>query len=126
MTGKSKLKMLAVHALTLAVGLVAGAALGQRQGYGMGMKFLEQEVSGALAMHVEAASSVRIGDTDRALALLDTLIDGAVLSVHAQSTQPTVQRAIAEAKAYRGAVPPQRPRATTTSSLGKLLAQSGK
>lgn len=126
MTMKSTLKMFAVPTLTLVVGLVAGAALGQRQGFGMGMRFLEQEISGSLSMHVEAASSIRVGDPDRALALLDTMIDGALLSVHAQSTQPAVERTVAQAKSYRSVVPRRGPLTSTTSSLEKLLARSGR
>ena len=142
------LKVLAVPALALGIGLVAGFALGQRQGMGMGLRFLEQEASGSLAMHVEAASCVRVADAACALELLDTMIDSAVLSLHARPGQPPTERAMGQAKVYRRVVPAAGPNAPSvraalddvpepdrpsdsapeqqTSGLGRLVARSGK
>jgi hypothetical protein len=134
------LKAFAIPALTLVVGLVAGAALGQRQGFGMGTSFLEQEVNGTLALHVEVASSIRIGDNERALALLDSIIDSAVVNVQAQPEPHRMPRSMSQAKVYRRAVPAQGPNASAvtaalanvpepdqpTARLAKLVAQAGK
>ena len=134
------MKMLAVPVLTLAVGLVAGFALGQRQGWGMGKTFLESEVTGTLAAHVEAASAIRIGDTEHALALLDSVIDSAVVNMHAQPDPKRALPAMSQAKVYRRAVPAQGPYAAAvnaalanvpepdqpTARLAKLVAQSAK
>lgn len=99
--------MLTVATLTLVVGLAAGFAFGQRQGLGMGMGFVEAETTGVLNIHVEVASCIRVGDTDRALKLLDGIIDSGVVGLQAQPDSPRaerVQRAIADASAYRSAV----------------------
>ena len=98
------LKRIAVPALLLVVGLVVGAALGQRQGLGRGEQFLLSELDGTLAIHVEAASAVRVGDNERALMLLDTLIDGAVVS-KPLTGQPHALKALTQAKIYRSVVP---------------------
>lgn len=137
------LKMLVVPALALVVGLVAGAALGQRQGFGMGMGFLEAETGYSLGMHVEAASCIRVGDTDCALTLLDATIDAAVLNLDAQPEQDRVRRPMSQAKVYRRVVPAQGPTAAAvqaaladvlepetnperqTSGLERLIARSG-
>jgi hypothetical protein len=136
----STTKMVAMFVLTLALGLMAGFALGQRQGFGMGRTFLESEVAGTLAVHVEVASSIRIGDTERALALLDSIIDSAVVNVHAQPDLKRAMPAMSQAKIYRRAVPPQGMYASDviaalasvpepeqpTARLAKLVAQSAK
>lgn len=141
-------KMLAVSTLTLGVGLAAGFALGQRQGLGMGLGFLQSEVTFSLATHVEAASCVRVGDTDRALALLDGLIDSAVVNVRAQPGPLQSARSMSQAKVYRSVVPATGPNAAgvrgalesvpdpdgrpysaaehQTSGLGRLVARSGR
>jgi len=134
------LKTVAIPALMLIVGLVAGAALGQRQGWGMGKSFLESEVGGTLAIHVEAASAIRIGDTDRALALLDSVIDSAVANRGAQPGSARPMPSMSQAKVYRRAIPAQGPYAAAvaaalanvpepdqpTPRLAKLVAQSRK
>lgn len=137
------LKMLAVPTLALVVGLVAGSALGQRQGLGMGLGFLEAETGYSLGMHVEAASCIRVGDTDCALKLLDATIDAAVLNLGAQPEQDPVRRQMSHAKVYRRVIPAQGPTAAAvqaaladvpepetagerqTSGLGRLIARSG-
>jgi hypothetical protein len=43
------------------------------------MRHLETEVAGTLSLDVEAASCIQVGDTQRALALLDLRVDGAIL-----------------------------------------------
>ncbi len=134
------LKMLVLPTLAVVVGLVAGFALGQRQGLGMGMGFIEAETTGSLTMHVEMASSVRVGDTDRALMLLDTLIDSAAVSLHAQPGTPRSLRSLSQVKTYRSVIPSVGPYATAlrdalesvsesapesqASGLGRLVAQS--
>ena len=98
------LQRLTLPGVLLVVGLAAGFAFGQRQGLQMGEQFLSTELDGTLAIHVEAASAVRVGDTERALMLLDTLIDGAIVS-HPLTGQPRVLKALTQAKAYRSVVP---------------------
>lgn len=134
------MKMLAVPTLMLAVGLVAGFALGQRQGFGMGKTFLESEVNGTLGLHVEAASSIRVGDTDRALQLLDSVIDSAVVNVYAQPERQRAMSSMSQAKVYRRAIPAHGPNAAgvsvalatvpepeqPTPRLAKLVVQSAK
>ncbi|MEI6243514.1 MAG: hypothetical protein WCQ64_00585 [Acidobacteriota bacterium] len=68
------LKTFIVPVVTLIIGLIVGGALGQRQGWGMGKKFLEQEAAGTLNINVAVADAIRRGDTQRALKLLDPLI----------------------------------------------------
>lgn len=68
------LKTFVIPVVTLIIGLIVGGALGQRQGWGMGKKFLEQEVTGTLNINVAVADAIRRGDTQRALTLLDTVI----------------------------------------------------
>jgi hypothetical protein len=134
------LKVFAIPALMLIVGLVAGAALGQRQGFGMGKTFLESEVPGTLAVHVEVASSIRVGDTDRALALLDSIIDSAVVNLQARPEPHRASPAMSQAKVYRRAIPAVGPNAALvvaalanvpepeqlTARLATLAAQSAK
>ncbi len=134
------LKALAVPTLTLVVGLVAGAALGQRQGFGMGMGFLEAEEAFSLGMHVEVASCIRVGDTARALELLDTMIDSAVVDQHARPEPHRALTTLADARLYRRAVPAHGPNAAAVNvalanvpeperpspRLAKLVTQSGK
>lgn len=137
------LKKIAVPAVALVVGLVAGGALGQNQGFGMGMGFLEAETTFTLGMHVEAASCIRVGDTDCALRLLDDTIDAAVVNFHAQPERDKFQTTMSRAKIYRAVIPAQGPRAAAvnealkdvpepatpgrqTSGLGRLVAQSGR
>lgn len=134
------LKMLAVPTLTLVIGLVAGFALGQRQGFGMGMSFLESEVSYSLAMHVEAASRVRVGETDRALELLDSMIDATVLNQHQQPAPRRALRSMSDAKVYRRVIPSSSPNEAavraalehiaeperTASGLARLVRQAGR
>lgn len=103
--------MLAVPVLTLGLGLVVGFSLGQRQGLGMGTAFLKSEVSGVLAMHVEAASCVRVGDTERALQLLDSTIDSAVINIHAQPEPRVEPPSMSLAKVYRSVIPASGPNA---------------
>lgn len=67
-------KMATVGAAALVVGLIVGGALGQRQGWGMGKTFLEQETTGMLNFHVTIADAIRRGDSTRALTLLDAMI----------------------------------------------------
>jgi hypothetical protein len=134
------LKMLVVPTLALVVGLVAGFALGQRQGLGMGLGFLESEVTYSLSMHVEAASRVRVGDTERALELLDSMIDATVLSQHQQPAPHRALRSMSDAKVYRRVIPSSGPNAAavraalehiaepdrTASGLATLVRQSGR
>lgn len=105
------LKTVAIPVLTLAVGSIAGFSLGQRQGLGMGLRFVETEMATSLGTEIDAASSVRVGDTDRALALLDARIDAKVLALHDRpgGTQFTTQ--MADARLYRSVVPPKGPTA---------------
>lgn len=110
---RGMLKKLIVPTLTLAIGLLVGFALGQRQGFGMGKVFMAAETNGMLSLHVEVASSVRVGDTERALRYLDTFIDSAVVNMHAQPAPHEIPTAMREAKVYRRAVPPTGPNAVS-------------
>jgi hypothetical protein len=105
-------KMLAVLAVTLGIGLAAGFALGQRQMLGLTTQMMERETTSLLSMHVEMASAVRVGDTDRALTLLDALIDSAVVNLHALPVPQRESRSMREAKLYHSVIPPQGPNAT--------------
>jgi hypothetical protein len=91
--------------LGAAVGIAVGEVHGFRRGFDLAMGFLETEVKGGLSVHVEAASCVRVGDTERALKLLDTLIDGAVTSVAAQAGPLRAKEQLSQAKLYRSVVP---------------------
>jgi hypothetical protein len=91
--------------LGLALGLIGGFAVGHRQGFDMGMGYLEKEVGGSLSMHVEAASCVRVGDTERGLKLLDTMIDAAVMSLAAQPGPLRAKSQMSQAKLYRSVIP---------------------
>jgi len=113
-----RVKRLAGPILGLALGLVVGFSLGQRQGFKMGMGFLETQVSGTLSIHVEAASCIRVGDTKRALELLDTMIDSAVTSVVAQPGPLRAPEALSQAKLYRSVIPAAGPAA---SGVGTAL-----
>lgn len=105
------MKSLAGPIVGLALGLVAGFAFGHRLGFNTGMGFLETEVNGSLSIHVEAASCIRVGDTERALELLDTMIDAAVVSVAAQPGPLRNRTALSRAKLYHSLVPPSGPAA---------------
>ena len=134
------MKTVAVAVLALGVGVFVGFALGQRQGFGMGKTFLAAEVGGTLAIHVEVASAIRIGDTDRALLLLDSVIDSAVANTLRNPDGMRMLPAMSQAKVYRRAVPPQGMYASDvtaalasvpepdrpTARLAKLVAQSAK
>lgn len=106
----------------------------------MGKTFLESEVTGTLAAHVEVASSISIGDTDRALALLDSSTDSAVVNLHAQPEPRRIPSSMSQAKLYRRAIPAEGPNAAAvvaalanvpepeqpTARLAKLVTQSRK
>jgi hypothetical protein len=79
---------------------------GQRRGLSVGTKLLEMETGGTLSAHVEVASAIRVGDTDRALELLDRMIDSAVLSLSAQPGPRAAAGSTSQAKVYRSVVPP--------------------
>jgi hypothetical protein len=99
------------------LGLVVGFAFGQRQGFQMGARSLEAEVNGTLSIHVEAASCLRIGDTARALELLDRTIDAAVLSLGAQpGALHHPGTPFRQASLYRKIVPPSGPAASEVRS----------
>ena len=94
--------------LALAVGAVGGFALGQRQGLDWGLGFLKLETYGGLTQRVEAASLIRVGDVDGALAVLDAGIDAIVLSSGDVSAGPTTDlrlQALSMARLYRDIVP---------------------
>jgi len=100
-----KLTMAGAVLVAGGLGGTVGFAFGQREGLQLGLRFLRSEVSGSLSMHVEAASSIRVGDTDKALGLLDQSIDLAVVSITAESGAQQDGTAIREAKLYRSVVP---------------------
>lgn len=116
------LKKIGVPVLVLAVGLVAGYAFGQRQGLATGMEFLESEVSGSLARHVEAAACVRVGDADCALQVLDRMIDSAVLSLDNRPDPSRASRPMGDAKTYRAIVPASGPRAEDVRAVLNAVA----
>lgn len=70
-------KLALVGIVALVVGLIAGGAMGQRQGWGMGQTFMRQELEGMLNIHVDVADAIRRGDTERALKVLDQVIASA-------------------------------------------------
>jgi hypothetical protein len=109
------MRYVATTAIGLALGLFVGLALGQRQGFIRALRYLQGSTSGGVALDVEVASCIRVGDTERALALLDARVDGAVLQltaakqnlgILAAATDWDADDALARAKAYRGIVPP--------------------
>ena len=99
------MKKLAGPLIGLVLGLAVGFSLGQHQGFSMGMGFLETQVEGTLSMHVEAASCIRVGDTEHALRLLDGMIDNAVTSVVGQPGPLRASIPLSQAKLYRSVVP---------------------
>jgi hypothetical protein len=101
----STVKRLAGPMLGLALGLVAGFAVGHGQGFNKGMGLLETEVGGTLSMHVEAASCIRVGDTERGLKLLDTMIDAAVMGLVVQPGPLRAPRQMSQAKLYLSVTP---------------------
>jgi len=101
-----KLRLFLALSCTAAIAAVSGFSLGQSQGIGHGMSALETEVTGSLAVHVEAASYVRAGNTERALSLLDQRIDTAVISLVDRREFDASGTALQQAKAYRVAVAP--------------------
>jgi hypothetical protein len=98
-------KRLAGPLLGLALGLLVGFAVGHRQGFNWGMGILEQEVGGTLSINVEAASCIRVGDTERGLKLLDGMIDAAVIGIAGQPGPLRAQRQMSQARLYRTVVP---------------------
>src|SRR5262245_6748808 len=98
--------------LALTLGLAVGYSLGHREGFKMGMDFLETQVTGTLSIDVEAASCIRVGDTERALELLDMMIDSAVTSVVAQPGPLRAPKALSQAKLYRSVIPAAGPAAS--------------
>jgi hypothetical protein len=107
--------------LTGLLGLGGGFALGQRQGLDWGMQLLQSEVRGNLSVHVEVASSIRVGDAQRALSFLDDSIDAAVLSLAAQPDQAQMQSALGQAKLYRRVVSPHgRSASEVTDALARV------
>ena len=103
--------------------LLAGAggfAYGQDWGLERGLEWLGQETSLGLSVRVEAASRIRVGDTDGALALLDDDIDGAVLNSAGNERyyQPS---ALAMAKVYRGVIPSSAPQAGVVDEVLKRV-----
>lgn len=115
-------KMLVVPAVALVIGLATGFALGQRQGIGMAMQMMERETNSLLGMHVEMASAARIGDTDRALTLLDALIDSAVINLRARPEPLPVSSSMHQAKLYHSVVPPQGPNASAVRAVLEPIA----
>ena len=103
-----------VLAAGLTVGIAVGIAIGSRAGLIRGMGHLQTEVAAGLALDVEVASSVRLGDQRRALELLDMRVDSAVLALTmaernlgylaAQADSKPVD-SLAWAAAYRAVVP---------------------
>ena len=96
-------------ALPAVLALTIGFAVGKWQGFRMGWAALEAETQGLLSIHVEAASCVRVGDTARALKLLDGTIDAAVLSLSSQPFALSSTDSLSQARLYRQVVPPLGP-----------------
>jgi hypothetical protein len=105
MQTRTRLLYLSGVAIACGVSALGGYSMGQRQGFRMGLGFLETEVNGTLGIHVEAASCIRVGDTDRALELLDGTIDAAVLSLLVQPERHHPDGALRRASLYRQIVP---------------------
>jgi hypothetical protein len=106
---------LAATTVGLAIGLFLGYPLGQRRGLIDGLGHLRDAMAGDLTADVEVASCVRLGDTERALAILDARLDGAILQLAAAKqnlgylvapTNADRGDALALAKTYRSIVPP--------------------
>jgi HEAT repeat protein len=109
-------KLVAVPVLTLLIGGVAGFAIGQRQGINMITTMAFAATNGELSLHVDAASSLRTGDTERALMLLDTLIDSATVTLRDSAVRTgEAPRALRDAKLYRTAVQAAGPTATAVA-----------
>jgi hypothetical protein len=118
----------AIHLFVLTAGLGIGFAFGSRHGFIQGMRYVQAQVAEDLALDVELASSIRVGNGDRALALLELRVDETVLALAsaernigylaAQGNWSALE-SLGRAKLYRTAVPPTGPDAMAVQSALK-------
>lgn len=105
------------------VGFAAGFGLGEYRGSTMWMGFLETEVRGGLVMHGNALCSLRLGEQEEAIRLLETLLDNAASSLPqgrpVASLPAGSRKALGAAKVYHAAYP----RANPDPDLDRVLAQ---
>jgi len=100
------------YAATAILAAVAGAALiASAGGDDLYKAALEQEVAGTLNMHLEVLALARQGHTDRALRLIESLVNNAVQSTVASasgewtSLAPQTREALKIAKAFHQKFP---------------------
>ena len=125
-----------LYILTLLAGATlgsgAGMAIGYRLGFVRALGYLENRLAGTLELELEAASSVRVGDKDRALELLDASVDGHILHLVAGrqnagflagDAEHNKDAALSLAKAYRASIPARgADAAAVRSALGAVPA----
>lgn len=123
---RRKVVLFGVPVVTLVLGALRGFAVAQRQYIASGNRLLIQELAYGLSIHSEAASLIRVGDTDRALWWLDQWIDRSVVPVATHPHGTTTLRGLELAKVYRRAVPSTGPEAThLTSALDRVADLPG-
>lgn len=98
--------------VTVVVIFVAGYAVGSLRVLRWMGGVQRAEVSGSLAMHVEALSRIRIGDTESAVRLLESQVDNAVGTLVVRQPWPLRSErdslSLRTAKLYRDAYPDER------------------
>jgi hypothetical protein len=97
---KRRLISVAVLALTAFV----SAGIGNRLAWRQCQRILVTQVSGALAIHLEALSSLRIGDPETAVHVLERTIDNEILTL--PRDEPIANNSLRAAKLYRSVFPP--------------------
>jgi hypothetical protein len=96
--------------LSLSLGGLVGFRQGQRQGIRSEERLLAQQLGFTMSLDVEVASCIRVGDRDRALALLERSLDRGLLNL---ATRPAVvsDSVWEQARAYRAVVAAEGPTA---------------
>jgi hypothetical protein len=119
----------------LAVGIFVGLAFGYRQGFMRGLRHLENDMAGSLAGDVEVASCVRLGDTERALRILELRLDGNIMQLAAAKRNLgfvvapggwSRDEALSVATVYRGVVPPSGHDASAVTAALAGIVSPGK
>ena len=110
---KNRVLWTSICLLLLGVGFACGFLTGYTRAFWLGMERQRAEVTGSLFTRVEILSSLRIGEKDRAIALIEGGMDQAIRTLPMlqdyRDLPVMTQRALTLAKVYRTTYPSDAP-----------------